>query len=485
MKQMIMQRSIHQAKCKVLHGSMVLAFLSALLVCSLVFPSSSKAQTGTEVVTGSETTPNYLPSMNEHTRSGGTKVNTGSGTSQGCKSGNFCTAGKQGPGGTYTSTFDLQENMSIDQINRGFEMDYDMDVDSHISNSTLASCVNGNVMQTADCRDIVNLTVSLFDGTALKHKFEHQLELDFSGVRNFAFNQTIPENTFTALTGEFAMFGIDAGFGSRFFGPAFSNPSLTTTFDLVTFIETEVIDIINNTDIIDTNIPVGENVTDIEVEVQTQEGQQIANLELEVNTEMTIEIAPLAAPIEAPTMETPVEVAEVATEIETEMSNVVEPEPTTDQPVEPTESGTDSETQTSEGSESTAEGEAGTETREPETSSGDETVEETQEETAPKPTKVVKKTSAKQKAARKIQKQMGDKGKYDSTNQLKTLIVMQVLGNSRTFFDVKKTIPQPEGFFSNKTVPDGQIADNSIAAYFLVGGSNQLHDALTGGQYKK
>ena len=80
---------------------------------------------------------------------------------------------------------------------------------------------------------------------------------------------------------------------------------------------------------------------------------------------------------------------------------------------------------------------------------------------------------------------MGDKGKYDSTNQLKTLIVMQVLGNSRTFFDVKKTIPQPEGFFSNKTVPDGQIADNSIAAYFLVGGSNQLHDALTGGQYKK
>ena len=169
MKRMIMQRSIHQAKCKVLHGSMVLAFLSALLVCSLVFPSSSKAQTGTEVVTGSETTPNYLPSMNEHTRSGGTKVNTGSGTSQGCKSGNFCTAGKQGPGGTYTSTFDLQENMSIDQINRGFEMDYDMDVDSHISNSTLASCVNGNVMQTADCRDIVNLTVSLFDGTALKH----------------------------------------------------------------------------------------------------------------------------------------------------------------------------------------------------------------------------------------------------------------------------------------------------------------------------
>ena len=40
------------------------------------------------------------------------------------------------------------------------------------------------------------------------------------------------------------MFGIDAGFPSGFFGPAFSNPTLTTTFELVTLLETEVLDIL-------------------------------------------------------------------------------------------------------------------------------------------------------------------------------------------------------------------------------------------------
>ena len=35
--------------------------------------------------------------------------------------------------------------------------------------------------------------------------------------------------------------------------------------------------------------------------------------------------------------------------------------------------------------------------------------------------------SAKQKVANKIVKNMGDKGRYDETNQLKTLVVMQVL----------------------------------------------------------
>ena len=54
-------------------------------------PSSSKSQTITEELIEEQTSPNYLPNMTDFTRSGGTKVNTGTGTSQGCKSGNFCT----------------------------------------------------------------------------------------------------------------------------------------------------------------------------------------------------------------------------------------------------------------------------------------------------------------------------------------------------------------------------------------------------------
>ena len=110
------------------------------------------------------------------------------------------------------------------------------------------------------------------------------------------------------------MFGIDAGFGNKFFGPAFSAPFLTTTFDLVTLIETEVIDIINNTDIISDNTPDDVQVDTIEVEVETPDGQQMASLELEVNTEMTMELE-LEMPsmdLPEPTQEVQVEVAEVS-----------------------------------------------------------------------------------------------------------------------------------------------------------------------------
>ena len=95
-----------------------------------------------------------------------------------------------------------------------------------------------------------------------------------------------------------------------------------------------------------------------------------------------------------------------------------------------------------------------------------------------------KKDSAKQKAARKIVKKMGDKGRYDSTNQLKTLVIMNVLADTKNFL-VQPTIPQPTGFFTDQKVPDAQLPENNAAAWMLMGGSNQLHDRLTGLQYKE
>ena len=505
-RQMIMQKNILTANRKVSHGSMALVSLLVLLVLSLVYPSSSNGQTST---TETKVSPNYIPEMGDHTRSGSTFHNQTTATSKGCKSGNFCTGGKQGPGGTYSSTFDLEQNMTMDEINSGFTMNYGMDVDSHQSNVTVPSCVGGNTLQGNDCKDIFNLKVKLFDGTALKHSFEHTVELDFNGVRNFAFSQTIPENTYSSLTGTWDMFGIDAGFGNKFFGPAFSAPFLTTTFDIVTLIETEVIDIINNTDILEQNTPEDVRVETIEVEVETQDGQQMASLELEVNTEMTMELE-LEMPsmdLPEPTQEVQVEVAEVSAEIETEMNNGSEM--ATDQPVEPTEpqteSGTDGETQTSEGSESTTEGESTEQGGEPSTdnestgesesngapestSSSEENQDAQSAEPQQKPKAKVKvakpKKSAKQKAANKIVKKMGDKGRYDSTNQLKTLVIMNVLTDSKKFL-VQPTIPQPTGFFTETKMPDAQLPENNAAAWMLMGGSNQLHDRLTGLQYKE
>ena len=116
-----------------------------------------------------------------------------------------------------------------------------------------------------------------------------------------------------------------------------------------------------------------------------------------------------------------------------------------------------------------------------------ETAEAKTEETKEQPKEIKKaevKKEAKQKAANKIVKKMGDKGKYDSQNQLKTLVVMQVLGNSKDFFSTQQNLPDIQGFFTDITLPDGTIPTNNMAQYFLFGGSNSAHDALVTMQYK-
>ena len=100
------------------------------------------------------------------------------------------------------------------------------------------------------------------------------------------------------------------------------------------------------------------------------------------------------------------------------------------------------------------------------------------------PKKEIKKQQ-KEKAAKKIVKKMGDKGKYDSINQTKTLIVMQVLGNTRTFFETQQALQDRSGFFTDLTLPDTIISDNYIAAYLLFAGSDGLMNDMVDSQWQK
>ena len=405
----------------------------------------------TEIVTGQETSPNYIPGMSEFTRSGGT--NTGGG--RGCTSGNFCTAGTQGPGGTYTSTFDLEDNMTIDQINRGFDMNYGVDVESHQSNSVLSTCANGNVMQNSDCRDIFNLTVSLLDADNVVHKFEHEVELDFTGTRPFAFSQVIPENDFTGLRGEFELFGIDAGFPSSFFGPRFDSPFLTTTFDLVTILETEVLNIIDlqqEVEVVD--------IQEIEVELEPVEPQEEIEIATEIvveeieTVELEIEVQQSAEPEAAQEeIEVTAEVEEEIQEAEVAEEDVAEPEPTEQEPAT-------------------------------ETASADEPEEQQEEQADPAEKKTVAQ-KVKEKVAKKIMSKMNDKSKYDSTNQIRTLAVMGVLGNSRSFFGTQATLQDTPGFFSGAKIPDSSIPTNNVAQYLMFGGSNQSHSEMVDSQWQR
>ena len=105
-----------------------------------------------------------------------------------------------------------------------------------------------------------------------------------------------------------------------------------------------------------------------------------------------------------------------------------------------------------------------------------------------------KKTAVKQKAAvkkkamskagNKAVKKMGNK-KYSDTNQIKTLVIMQVLGNTRSFFNAQAQLKDTPNFFSDKTIPDNNISDNNYTSYFLFGGSDAAHNALTETQYRR
>ena len=429
-------------------------FLCVLFAVLAVTFSSHGEET--EIVTGQETSPNYIPEMENFTTSGGT--NTGGG--RGCTSGNFCTAGTQGPGGTYTSTFDLEDNMTIDQINRGFDMDYGVDVESHQSNSVLATCANGNVMQNGDCRDIFNLTVTLLDSDNIVHKFEHEVELDFTGTRSFAFTQVISENNFTGLKGEFELFGIDAGFPSGFFGPRFDNPFLTTTFDLVTLLETEVLNIIDLQEDIEIETVAPQEEIQVAAEIVVEE---IETVELQIEIQQPVE------PQAAEEMEVAVEVEQ---EIEAELEDVSEPEPEAEEVVEESSGET----------EDTGEANEPAQNEEPAEETAQE--EEASEESEPETKKAVAQ-KVKEKVAKKIMSKMGDKGKYDSTNQVRTLAVMGVLGNSRTFFDTQATLQDTPGFFSSAKIPDSSIPTNNVAQYLMFGGSNQSHSELVDSQWQK
>jgi len=196
------------------------------------------------------TTGNLLPEISEFQTSGST---TSSSTS-GCSAGEFCTGNASAGGGTYTSTFDVP--LTKAEVQRGFDLNSAVTVNSHVSNSRLAKCTS--VTQAGDCRDLFTLGITLLDGDAVAKKFTHEVELDFTGNRLFSFSDSIAANSFGILTGSFSLFGIDAGFHSGFFGPKFSDPSLAFTYEQI--VEQQILDQIVQNDIIAAAPPVQINL---------------------------------------------------------------------------------------------------------------------------------------------------------------------------------------------------------------------------------
>ena len=391
----------------------------------------------------------YIGDMDSFDRDSGTRIYNGQ----------YQTGHKNNPG-TYNKDFDLESQMTISDINAGFDLEYGVTVNSHSSNSILSSCTS--ITQNSDCRDIFKLTIALFDDNEVVHKFEHEVELDFGGNRDYSYSQVIAPNSYQSLTGNFELYGVDAGYPSGWYGPKFSEPYLNTSWEVVEIINQEVLDLLEHSDILDT---VEYDTVDVVVESPQGEIMDTMTIEVEQNMDIAMEIE---TNIDIPEIEVE-ELPEISLEIE-EMSNVEESN------LEGETQQTDSRQEESVSDEGANEVDTVTEAQQTDGQDGGD-----RGASGSKRERVVQ--SAKQKIANKIVKNMGDKGRYDETNQLKTLVVMQVLGNTKTFFDTQKTLQDTENFFDLTTVPDGVISDSNYAQYILFGGSDAAHSALVDSQY--
>ena len=382
---------------------------------------------------------------------------TGSGSST-------STMGVEGMGTTFIQTVDISE---LD-IKYGGRTNYSIKVDKQDSQDRIYMHITGR-----------NGSTSVFSGTDI---------LSESGVNSgyqtyesgFDFAGTI-----TTLVIEIGGRDINMAIG-----PVFDDIAVNVLYNTISTIvtqsitsvemwvayggstETEVIDIVET--VFDNNI------------VTEQPGGEIDIQPIdEPDTEVSYETVEMEMKIEIPEMEmeTPeVEMASVETDIEAEMemempepepqSEEVQNEPTEENTTEP-EPDTQEEPQQEESTPETTENE----TEEVET-------EEVEEKEEPKE-EPKKEESKKEVAAKKILKKMGDKGRYDSANQLKTLIVMQVLGDSKSFFDSQQQLNDIDGFFTDQFIPDAELTTNNIAQYFLFAGSDGLMNEMVMQQWQK
>ena len=365
------------------------------------------------------------------------------------------TMGVTGMGTTFIQTIDISD-LTID---KGGQVKYTISVDKQDSQDRIYMHITGR-----------NGNTSVFSGTDI---------LSETGVTsgyqqytgNFDFAGSL--NTLIVEIG-----GRDINLA---IGPLFDDVSINVLYNVVntivtqeittvemfvalnTDVSTEIIDVVEtifefNEPIQDAPVftlePVNETVEDFSYET--------VEVELEVDFDMEVEMTEVEINVEPETEEPTMDIQEAANE-EPDMENSTDSEPN----------------ETESDSEATEES-----PMEDESSDEQETVQQEEEQEPTEEPKQEVKQEQKQKAATKIVKKMGDKGRYEVNNQIKTLIVMQVLANSKSFF-VDTQLSEIQGFFTDVELPDTTISDNNIANYFMTIDSDNTFNQIVDSQYNR
>jgi len=407
------------------------------------------------------------------------------------------TMGVEGMGTTFINTIDISD-LTIDN---GGQVTYSIEVDKQDSQDRIYLHITG-----------LNGSTSVFSGTDILSETGATTGYQ-SYTGNFDFAGSL--NTIIVEVG-----GRDINLAV---GPIFDDVSINVLYNVITTIVNQQIQSVEEFLTLDYSQDINDvaemifesnDVTDdfnfqpIEapveefsfesVEMEMQEFEMDFQMDMDMSMEYDMpDIVMVSTDME---MEMPMEITVDSVEMDIEMEINIEPtteEPTMDMPEameeEPVmETNMDSEPEQMEEQQQEPEQEVEEEpTQEAEPEVKEEPQQEPEpevEEEAEEPKQEIKKEpkkepTAKQKAATKIVKNMGDKGRYEDSNQLKTLIVMQVLGNTKSFFDTQMQLQDTVGFFTDVTLPDTQIQDNNLANYYMIVDSNNAFDSMINSQY--
>ena len=345
--------------------------------------------------------PASLPSGNSCGQLGTDKcaMITGSGN-------NTSTMGVSGMGTTFINTIDISDL----QIDNGGEVRYSIKVDKQDAQDRIYMHVSG-----------YNGTTSVFSGTDV---------LSESGVAS----------SYQSYTGSFDFSGvlnkIIVEVGGRDInmavGPMFDDVTVNVFYNVINTIVTQHITTMEEIYYLNIFDPVELDFVEEVFEyndVSMEDGEiSFTPIEPEIEDVTLASVELEIAEIEINLPDPEPEIVEVETEVEMEIEMEM------DEPIEESQE----ESQESE-------------QEQPQTPQKEEDPEETvEEEKASEP-----KVSKKEKAATKIVKKIDDKARYDDAAQTKTLIVMQILGNTKTFFDSQSFIQDTNVTeYLNKTIDD-------------------------------
>ena len=331
---------------------------------------------------------------------------------------NTSTMGVAGMGTTFIQTVDISDL----EIDNGGQVKYTIEVDKQDAQDRIYMHITG-----------LNGTSQVFSGTDILSESgvstgyqSYNGSFDFSGVLNKVVIEIGGRDINLAV------------------GPLFDDVTVNVFYNVINTIITQQITTIEEIyylDIFDpTELDFVEEVFEFNDVIVDDAGDiEFAPIEPqqeEISYEtVELEMQEFQAEFDVDLPEPEIEVASVEVEMEMELEMEME---VADEPVEET---TESNSETTE--EPTVEAEDSTEQK------------EVQQEEAEEPKESVKEPSAKEKAATKIVKKIDDKERYDDAAQMKTLIVMQILGNTKTFFDTQSTIVDTDvNEYLNKTIED-------------------------------